>query len=192
MSTLQTADQRAAEAVVAHHTELSDTLARHLTRVLAAAERNDGSQLRDHRDELVERLRRELLPHAKAEEMILYAAAAEVPECALLVAAMREEHQSLAGLVEELSTAVSPVQVAAVARALSAVFATHLAKENDLILPRLVEDGDVSLADLLAGMHELVGVHPTHDTTGHDAHQAVNQPTPTTASCGCGGCGCTG
>lgn len=180
MSTRHAADQRAAAAVVAHHTELSDTLARHVAGVLEAVERNDQPQ--HHRDELVTWLHRELLPHAKAEETTLYAAAAAIPECALLVTGMRDEHHVIAELVEELSMATSPVQIAAAARALSAVLTSHLAKENDLIVPRLVEDEHVSLADLLAGMHELVGSHPTSERPGSGSD----------AGCGYGDCGCSG
>jgi hypothetical protein len=43
------------------------------------------------------------------------------------------------------------------ASAILALFESHLSKENDLLIPALVANPDVSLADLLSGMHELVG-----------------------------------
>jgi hypothetical protein len=49
------------------------------------------------------------------------------------------------------------VQSEAAARALSALFEAHLAKENDLILPLLLAADDISLAGLLDGMHDLLG-----------------------------------
>jgi hypothetical protein len=62
-------------------------------------------------------------------------------------------------LVDELEGATGPVRVAAAARALAAVFDLHLAKENELVVPLLVAADDVALADLLAGMHALLGGH---------------------------------
>ena len=46
---------------------------------------------------------------------------------------------------------------AAAARALQVVFESHLAKENELVLPLLVGGPGVSVAGLLGGMHELLG-----------------------------------
>jgi hypothetical protein len=54
------------------------------------------------------------------------------------------------------------VDAAAAARALSALFAVHLAKENDLVVPLVMAGEDVSLAGLLEGMHELIGASHTH------------------------------
>jgi uncharacterized protein (DUF2249 family) len=52
------------------------------------------------------------------------------------------------------------VRAAAAARALLELFQAHLAKENDLVLPLLASASDVSVARLLAGMHELLGEAP--------------------------------
>ncbi|MCM4084674.1 DUF2249 domain-containing protein [Paractinoplanes hotanensis] len=67
--------------------------------------------------------------------------------------------------------------VASTARALQAVFASHLAKENDLVLPLLVTADEVSLAALLDGMHDIIG-----GETGPSS----------SSGCGGGGCGCGG
>ena len=85
----------------------------------------------------------------------------------------------IVGLVEELATATQPVRAAAAARALQALFDTHLAKENELVLPVLVSAPDVSVASLLTGMHEVLGGH------SHEEHAAQE------GQGGCGGHSCT-
>lgn len=178
------ADQRAAEAVVRHHTELAATLDRHVTELRQAAEFGTLREAWQRRDELTGWLDAELLPHARAEEAALYPAAAAQPEGRLLVAGMLGEHQAITALVAELAQVASPVAAAAAARALQAVFANHLAKENDLVVPLLVAAEEVSLAGLLDGMHDLIGA---------DAGPSTG---PAAAGGGCGegggGCGCGG
>ena len=150
------ADRRAAAALVAHHRQLSGELAAHTVRLQAAAG-EDQQLVWRARDVLLDWLRAELLPHAAAEEAALYPAAAELPAGRLLVDGMLAEHRVITDLTGELAAAGSPVTAAAAARALAALFAVHLAKENDLILPLLLESGQVSVADLLAGMHAVLG-----------------------------------
>jgi iron-sulfur cluster repair protein YtfE (RIC family) len=156
------ADRRAAEAVVRHHAQLAETLGTYTAHLLDAADRGDGQRVREVREDLVKWLHADLLPHAHAEEGTLYREAAARPEGTLLVDGMLNEHQAITALIRELENATSPVRVAAAARALDAMFASHLAKENDLVVPLLVVAEDVSVADLLAGMHELIGGHGEH------------------------------
>lgn len=151
------ADREAAQAVVRHHAQLAADLDRHVGNLLTAADQGDATGALRHRDELLRWLRDELLPHAHAEEDSLYAAAGERAEGALLVRGMLDEHQAITGLVAELETGNRPVRLAGTARALAALFAVHLAKENDLVVPLLVDAADVSLAKLLEGMHDLLG-----------------------------------
>src|SRR6266545_162533 len=68
----------------------------------------------------------------------------------------------LTALVEALAAASSPVRAATAARALAALFAVHLAKENDLVLPLLVTTPGVSVAGVLSGMHDLLGAAAGH------------------------------
>jgi iron-sulfur cluster repair protein YtfE (RIC family) len=157
MSQPQTADQDAARAVVDHHAALAATLETHTARLLDAAGGDDAPLVWRHRDALAGWIRDELLPHAAAEEETLYPAAAARAEGRLLVDGMIAEHHAIAALVTELAGATSPVRAAAAARSIAALFAIHLAKENDLILPLLRDTADVSLAALLGGMHELLG-----------------------------------
>ncbi|GAA1764666.1 hemerythrin domain-containing protein [Luedemannella helvata] len=165
------ADHAAAEAVVAHHAQLAATLDGYARALREAAQGEDAPRLWQHREALVTWLHGELLPHAYAEEAALYPVAAAQPTGRRLIDGMLAEHVAIGDLVNELENAASAVALASAARALSAVFAVHLAKENDLVVPLLVEAPDVSLAGLLDGLHDLIGAA---DDKG----------------CDCGGCGC--
>lgn len=169
-------DRAAATAVVSHHEQLATALTELVAHLVESAEVGSLRNTWQVRDTLVGWVHAELLPHAYAEEEALYPAAARLPEGRLLVQGMLAEHQAIAELVTELETTPSPIAAAAAGRALRALFEAHLAKENDLIVPLLVEADGVDLADLLAGMHELLG----------------EQPELAGGGCGCGGCGCGG
>nr|GID87523.1 hypothetical protein Ade03nite_64470 [Actinoplanes derwentensis] len=146
----------------------------------------DGGYLlkaEDARRDLLAYLHGEVLPHAAAEEVALYPSAAAVPAGNLLVQGMTAEHVVLTALVAEVSGTSSLVRAAAAARALDAMFVTHLAKENDLVLPLLTAAPEVSLAEILAGMHELLGA---------DDEIAAGSSAAERPAGGCGGesCGC--
>jgi len=151
------ADAAAAAAVEGHHAEMAGTLARYVETLVAAAVEADGAAATQARDDLVAWCDHELVPHALAEETAMYPAAQARPEGRLLVEGMLGEHEVIIRLAREIAGAPDPVRAAAAARALQSVFDSHLAKENDLVLPLLVAAPDVSVADLLAGMHELLG-----------------------------------
>ena len=153
------ADARAAEAVEQHHAQLAGVLAQKVGLSVAVARTSRSLDL-EVRADLVNWCRGELIPHALAEERTLYAAAGQRPETRLLVEAMLAEHRVIIGLIEELDGALDGVSVALLASSLQAVFEVHLAKENDQVLPSLVGAPDVSVADLLGDMHELLGGHP--------------------------------
>ncbi len=176
------ADQDAAvRAVINHHAQLAADLNAHVESLLGLVETDQLLKAATARQELVDFVRAEILPHAHAEEQALYPPAAALPQGGLLVDGMLAEHRALSALVEQVAPtdgqADSLVRAAAAARALAALFASHLAKENGLILPLLVA-ADVSLAELLDGMHDLLGAA--------DAGAAAS------GGCGCGGCGCGG
>ncbi len=156
------ADEVAVQAVIGHHAQLAAGLTE---RVEALVRRVETDQLRTAqtaREDLLAFLRREVLPHARAEEQALYPPAAAHPDGRLLVEGMLAEHAALTALVEELAAASSPVRAATAARALAALFAVHLAKENDLVLPLLVTTPGVSVAGVLSGMHDLLGAAAGH------------------------------
>jgi uncharacterized protein (DUF2249 family) len=182
MSTLTLAsdpeDAAAVEAVEAHHAQLAGELAGRVAMLVAAADR-DPAAADEVRAGLVAFCDRDLLPHAVAEEGTLYTAARDLPEARLLVDGMLAEHRRLTALVDALREGGSAVRAAAEGRALQVLFEEHLAKENDLVLPLLAGAPDISLADLLGGMRELLG-------GGEEAAEG-------STGGGCGGtCGCGG
>jgi uncharacterized protein (DUF2249 family) len=179
------ADARAAEAVEQHHALMAGTLALKVE-ALAALARSGGSEgLVSLRDDLVAWGRDELLPHARAEEVTLYRAAAERPEGRLLVEAMVADHVAIGGLVDDLSRATQPVAAAAVASALRVAFSMHLAKENEQVLPMLVAAPDVSVTELLGGMHELLG-GADERRTGPGTEAAGANRSENVHACSCG------
>jgi uncharacterized protein (DUF2249 family) len=182
MSTLTIATSEADAAAVAaieqHHTELAGTLRLHAERVVQAAATGNGDGAAAARPELLGWRRAELFPHAEAEEETLYPAAVALPQGRLLIEGMIDEHARLAALAGEMQDAPDDVRAAAAARALLALFESHVAKENELILPLLAASGDVSLADLLTRMHD-------------ELSRPGDATSPGEAQSGCGGhCAC--
>jgi len=198
-------DAAAVEAVREHHAELAGRLAAHTEHLLRMVAAGDSAAFGRARAAAAGFCAEQLLPHAAAEEAALYPAAGALPQTKLLVEAMIAEHRVLERLVRDLGEATEPPRVAAAAHALRVLFDTHLAKENDLILPAVAADPAVSLTGILAGMHELLGEHAGHEHgrgSGHgEGHsgcgcgQAEGHPEGQ-AGCGCGeaegpaGCGC--
>jgi len=171
------ADAEAAAAIEQHHAALSGALAALATGLLDSAAAGDAAAVRTGKDRLLRWCREELLPHAAAEEQVLYPVARGLDGARLLVDGMLAEHAVLSGLVHEIAASEDAVRTAAAARALQAVFDGHLRKENELVLPALGSASGVALADLLGGMHELLG-------------GAVGEEEP--AGCGGSSCGCGG
>jgi uncharacterized protein (DUF2249 family) len=174
------ADVDAVTAVEQHHAQLAGALTTMVDRLVTAAASHADDPADRARRELVGWCRRELLPHARAEEEAMYPAAHRRADARLLVSGMLAEHEVLAGLVDQLDAATDPVRAAAAGTALSVLFASHLDKENDLLLPVLAADPEVSLAELLAGMHELLG-GGAEDRAGDEAGEGHGAH-----GCGCG------
>lgn len=150
-------DAQAAEAVVDHHAELAGALGRHIEKLLNTVIGGDQHAGEKAQAGLVDWCESELMPHALAEEASMYPKAHEIPSARLLIDAMIAEHREIRALVEEIKAASTPVIAAAKAKALGALFHSHLDKENNQILPLLAASKDVSLAEILGGMHELLG-----------------------------------
>ncbi|HEX5087124.1 MAG TPA: DUF2249 domain-containing protein [Nocardioides sp.] len=163
------ADSRAAEAVRQHHAELAGALKLRVEALFRAAMEDDGPAADAARADLVDWCRRELVPHAQAEEKAMYPAAQATDEGRLLVEGMLGEHQVILGLVDDVAELVDVPRAAAAATALAVVFDSHLAKENDLVIPLLAVTPSVSLAELLEGMHELLGGE-SHEQAGCGGH----------------------
>ncbi|MFB4306769.1 DUF2249 domain-containing protein [Actinomadura sp. GTD37] len=172
--------QETVRAILDHHERLGRTMADHTLTIARAADQLTAPY--DRRDKLVAFCADEIIPHAEAEERTLYKAAEDLPEARLLLRAMLREHVVLREKVAELAAARTPAEAVGAAAAVNALFQSHLAKENDLILPALVDAG-VNLGALLDGMHEILGGHAAegaaaddgHHCTcgGHDAHPGV-------------------
>ncbi len=165
------ADLEAAAAIREHHAQLDGALA------LCVARAIDSGGAASAVAELATWGERELLPHALAEEQTLYAAARTLAEARLLVTAMTAEHQVLADLVARLgsSSTSSPYDAVAAAGALQTLFRSHLAEENDLLLPLLESAPGISVHDLLAQMHEQL-----------EASHAPQSEEPAAHTCACG------
>lgn len=147
-------DEQAAEAIAAHHVELSGEIRRR-AEILAAAVRA-GEPFQDAQIGVLDYLDRELLPHAAAEERALYPAA-DRAATALLVRAMLDEHRRIVATVDRLRAAADGISAANAVSAVLVLFESHLDKENDYLIPALVADPDVDLGVLLEGMHALLG-----------------------------------
>lgn len=145
---------QAADAIRAHHDEMANALRDRVTALAATVRAGDAHA--DHARAVLDYLETELLPHAAAEEEALYPAG-DTGIAALLVRSMRDEHLNLISHVDAFRTASDGIDAATRASAILALFDSHLHKENDLLVPLLVADANVSLADLLGGMHELLG-----------------------------------
>jgi uncharacterized protein (DUF2249 family) len=181
------ADARAAEAVEQHHAQMAGALATQVEALVSAAASRDDQAAGTARAALVSWCEHELVPHALAEEKAMYPAAQAKPEGRLLVEGMLGEHQVITGLVQLLGATAEPVRAAAAAKALQVAFENHLAKENELILPLLVGAPDVSVAEVLGGMHELLGGGEAHGHGHEEAHGHGHGATaPAAHTCNCG------
>lgn len=148
-TTFQTRDEVAAERIRGHHAHMVKEL-EGLVSGLAAA---GPDALDEARADLVQWLRAELAPHAAGEERTFYPAAGATSAGELLIRGMVAEHGVILGLLEQVEQAPTRDAAAAWAGALLRVFRGHADKENDLVLPLLVAETDIDLADLLEQMH---------------------------------------
>ena len=117
-------------------------------------------------------LQDELLPHALAEDAVLYPAVAAAMGAPQATATMSRDHVEVERLIvelarhrEELASAVAPAAVREIRRllyALHAVISLHFAKEEELYVPLL----DKTLgADEAAALFEAMHKHAKHALT---------------------------
>ena len=137
--------------IVHHHAVLRRGLEQRAGALCEAAENGAPfeRQLRSFREYLAG----EILPHAQAEERTLYPAAATQARGSELVRILTAEHRDLADLAGRLQPGADRTEAATVAEWIATLFAGHVAKENDLLLPALTGAG-ADLAALLADMHQ--------------------------------------
>jgi uncharacterized protein (DUF2249 family) len=106
------------------------------------------------KDALVAFVDQHVLPHAAAEEGSIYPAAADDARVELFVDSMVLEHRELERKAQILRSADTAARALSTADGLAAVFAVHVEKENDLLLPALSKRPEVSLSTLLRDMHD--------------------------------------
>lgn len=188
-------DATALEGAEAHHARLAGELAGRVKMLLTAVDRDPSAAAEIHAG-LVTFCDRSLLPHAAAEEAVLYPAAHALPEARLLVESLIGEHRCLTTLVDTLRAAAVPADAAADARALQVLFEEHVAKENGLVLPLLAMTPEVSLTGLLTDMHHRLadgaraeGAEEAHHP--EEGHDMRNEQVEEAGGCG-GACGCGG
>ncbi|HUZ35719.1 MAG TPA: hemerythrin domain-containing protein [Streptosporangiaceae bacterium] len=138
--------------IVHHHAVLRRGLEQRAGALCAAVEA--GAAHAQALAALQKYLASDILPHAEAEERTLYPAAATQARGTRLVRTLTAEHRELAGLVGRLQPPTDGTTAATIAEWIATLFAGHVAKENDLLLPALTGSG-ADLAALLADMHHL-------------------------------------
>ncbi|MGH3216915.1 MAG: hemerythrin domain-containing protein [Trebonia sp.] len=103
---------------------------------------------------LREYLNAEVLPHVAAEERTLNRAAAAQAGSGELVRELTAEHDALAYLAGRLQPSADATEAASIAEWIATLFAGHVAKVNDRLLPALTGSG-ADLTALLADMHHV-------------------------------------
>ncbi len=140
-----------ARQIIHHHAVLRRGLEQRAGALCAAVE--NGVPYEQPLASLREYLASEIMPHAEAEERTLYQAAATQARASELVRRLTAEHRELANLAGRLQAPANGPAAATVAEWIATFFASHVAKENDLLLPALIGSG-AGLAALLADMHD--------------------------------------
>lgn len=138
-------------AIKHHHAELADALTARVDGVVTAV--RVGAAHEEPVAQLHRLLTHDIVPHARAEEEVLYAAAT-ADSLRPLVTGMIYEHETLLALADRLIAVTAAVDAAATAFAIQAVFLGHVRRENELLLPALADDPIVALPELLPVMEQ--------------------------------------
>ena len=148
------------EAMLEHHKRLGEELGGRADAVSAAvaAGRPFGAAVAG----LIAYLAGEVLPHAAAEEKTIYPAAARAGLSGT-VEEMIAEHVTLSSASARLAAVTDGPAAAGQARQIAALFTAHAARENDVLLPALLDDKSADLAALLEQMHGSAGHQQAHD-----------------------------
>ena len=139
------------EAMLGHHRVLGEQLAERVSAISAAAA--TGQPHAAAVAGLIAYLGGEILPHAAAEEATIYPAAAELDGLAGTVSEMTAEHKVLSEAAGQLAEMPTAADAARLAEEIAGLFARHVAKENDVLLPALLASPRTDLPALLADMH---------------------------------------
>jgi len=146
-------DTDAFETMLTHHQTLDDRVQALTTAVGRTV--TDETAYVPGVAELIAYFSDEVLPHGFAEEHSIYGARADL---AGTVVEMTAEHRSLAIAVEGLAGSPNGPAASEQADQVAALFTAHVAKENEILLPRMLEHDDVHLAELLMQTRHLTKV----------------------------------
>jgi uncharacterized protein (DUF2249 family)/iron-sulfur cluster repair protein YtfE (RIC family) len=166
---IESADEAAFSAMLDHHAKLRgelDSLVASLRDAVAA-----GGGHEPAKRALVAFVDQHVLPHAAAEEGSIYPAAADDERVELFVDSMVLEHRELERKAQTLRSADTPARALSSAEGLAAVFAVHVEKENDLLLPALQKRPGASLSTLLRDMHDRLA-EPDDEAHAHPKDDA--------------------
>lgn len=144
-------DTEALDTIRSHHRVLEQELSSRITALDRAV--TDGRGHEQASAALVTYLADEVLPHAEAEEQTLYRAAAASAGLADMVNEMITEHRALSLAAEQFASAPDATAAAQQARQIGALFAAHVTRENEVLLPALADDSEAGLTELLGEMH---------------------------------------
>lgn len=154
-------EQQALEAVRRHHSHMLHRLDTLVSALIGTVEDHKDTLEYPAQGVLVDWCEQELIPHALAEEGPLYEGPRNTAAGKLLVDGMLSEHRVIVELVEELRRSKG-VRAAVAAGSIQSIFALHLDKENQLLMPLIADSAELSLAAAVEGLHELIG------EDGHD------------------------
>ncbi|TAN24832.1 MAG: DUF2249 domain-containing protein [Actinomycetota bacterium] len=145
--------QEAFDAILAHHEALNEDVRLRVQFINSKVANNEAAQ--SEKADLISYLNSEVVPHAIAEEHTLYKVAVDRLGLSDLIAEMTSEHRVLVGEIAALSNASSDNEAVEHAARFASLFSQHVSKENELILPKLLDSPEVDLTEALAEMHEL-------------------------------------
>ena len=140
--------------MLAHHSELVENVSRRVAALEAAV--RESAPFEEVKVDLLTYVVDEVLPHALAEELTIYASAARRPGVAVTVERMVAEHRTLALEVEGLARAASGDDALVHAHSFFDLFDTHVTRENEVLLAEMVGDDEVDLSALLTSMSQLI------------------------------------
>ena len=148
-----THDRALADELMAHHAIMVDQLDK-LTNDLL----NDTPHGAEAKKALIDWVHSILLPHAAEEEATTYAAAAALPQGVSLIDSMVREHQTIIALAAAFHSSEDLALAAGYARSLYTVFEAHQSKENEIVIPMLLDAG-ISLTEAMANAPQVTGHH---------------------------------
>jgi iron-sulfur cluster repair protein YtfE (RIC family) len=151
-------ETKALQVLLAQHRRLGEGMQRRVAAVTGAAAA--GGSLAAATSDLLAYLASDVLPHAYAEEDTIYRAAAGQTDLAGTISEMITEHRVLATAASRLAGGLDDSSALMQAKMLSALITSHVVKENEVLLPALLADDAVDLADLLEELRERLAESP--------------------------------